>query len=256
MHNGLAVLAAGTSSLYIAVSQAMNYQSVQLDPLNSPHPIPWNWVMATLDTLPLEGAPRREPSSAPKTHYFRTHSLLSPNGRYAAYSRIQMVADPQIFQSKVSSILFIEDLQTGNLQAITPTSPLANNPFVATEAGDLGSISIVIPVSWSASGDRLLAREFESLFCSDIASDYAVIVDCQNSRASTICPTRTHYTTAILLGWSQTHPDRALFRAGSMGENNWHLWSVAADGLTTQADEDEPLMFGQSVNSVWTGPQG
>lgn len=230
----------------------MNYQSVQLDPLNSPHPIPWNWVMATLDT----GSPEREPPChAPKMHYFRTHSLLSPDGQYAAYSRIQMLAAPQVFQSKVSSILFIENLRTGNLQAITPTSPLANNPFAATEAEDLGGISIVIPISWPAAGDRLLAREFESIFCSDIASDYAVIVDCQNSRASTVCPTRTHYTTAILLGWSQNHPDRALFRAGSIGEDNWHLWSVAANGQTIQADEDEPLTFGQSVNSVWTGPQ-
>ena len=77
--------------------------SVQLDPLNSPFPIPWNWVLATLsDTQRTDS----------QTRYFRTQSLMSPDGRFAAYSRIQMVVEPDFTRSQVSSALFVEDMQT------------------------------------------------------------------------------------------------------------------------------------------------
>lgn len=192
---------------------------------------------------------------SPKLHYYRSQSLISPNGEYAAYSRIQMQVQPQFFQSRVSSILFLENLRTGDLQAITPTSPLADNPFINGETGLSGSISIVIPISWSESSDRLLAREFESLFCSDIASDYAVIVDCPHKRFSTIAPTHVQYTNAILLGWSQSQPEQALFRVGDMGDDAWHLWRVDRTGQTTRAHDDQPMAYGQTVSSVWMGPQ-
>lgn len=225
----------------------MSHQSVQLDPLNSPHPVPWNWVLATLAAV--------EPNGTPQLHCYRSQSLISPDGQYAAYSRIQMQVQAEFFRSRVSSILFVENLRTGDLQAITPASPLADNPFFADGGDILGSISIVIPVSWSESGDRLLAREFESLFCSDIASDYAVIVDRRLNRISTVSPTRMQYTNAVLLGWSHDHPDRALFRAGTMGEEEWPLWSVDVSGQTARANYDRPITFGQSVGSVWMGPQ-
>jgi hypothetical protein len=114
---------------------------------------------------------------------------------------------------------------------------------------------MIVPVSWSAESDRLLAREFESLFSSDMASDYAVIVDCSTKRVSTVAPTSISYTHAILLGWSQAHPDRALFMAGNLGEGDWPLWTVAASGETELATGDRPLVLGQTVSNLWMGPQ-
>jgi hypothetical protein len=225
----------------------MSQQSVQLDPLNSPHPIPWNWVMVTAQSTI---------ASAAKLHYYRSQSLISPDGVYAAYSRIQMQVGAEFFHSRVSSVLFVENLKTGDLQAITPTAPLADNPFMPEEDRLQGSISIVIPVSWSETGSHLLAREFESLFCSDMASDYAVIVNLPEQRVSTIAPTRIQYTYAVLLGWSASHPTQALFRVGELGNDLWHLWTVDVSGQTLPAQDDRPVTFGQSVSSVWMGPQG
>lgn len=188
-------------------------------------------------------------------HYYRSQSLLSPNGEFAAYSRIQMQVQPQYFESQVSSVLFLENLRTGDLQAITPDSPLADNPFVQGESPVLGSISIVIPIAWSATGDQLLAREFESLFGSDLASDYAVMVDLRRKQVNTIAPTQIQYTTAVLLGWSQVYPEQALFRVSNLGDPIGQLCVVSASGETIAIQDDRPVTFGQSVNSVWTGPQ-
>ncbi len=198
------------------------------------------------------------PSEAPpKLHYYRSQSLLSSDRRFASYSRIQMQAKAEFYGSSVSSILFLENLETGDLQAVTPTSPLADNPFLNQDGADLaGKISIVIPVSWSESGDRLLARVFESLFCSDIASDYAVVIDRTANRISTIAPTCIQYTTAILLGWSQVHPGRVLFRVGNLGEENWRLFAVDPNGQAFSAEGDKPVTFGQVVSSIWMGFPG
>ncbi len=114
---------------------------------------------------------------------------------------------------------------------------------------------MVIPVAWSETGDRLLAREFESLFGSDIASDYAVLMDCSRNRVKTLSPSHIQYTNAILLGWSKRDPEQVLFRAGILGEEQWQQWTVDAAGQTTLAKGDQPLIFGQVLSSVWTGPQ-
>ncbi|NJK52312.1 MAG: hypothetical protein HC936_04850 [Leptolyngbyaceae cyanobacterium SU_3_3] len=221
----------------------MNFQSTQHDPLNSPHPIPWSWVMAHLND-----------SSQPQ-HYYRSHSLLSPDGQYKAYSRIQLYVEPEFYRSRVSSVLFLENLKTGDLQAITATSPFAENPFIGNSSELEGTISIVLPISWSEAGDRLLAREFESVFCSDIASDYALIWHRSSNSASTVAPTGIQFTNAILLGWSQEWCDRVLFRAGMMGEETWPLWVVDAEGETWATEDDRPSTHGQVLNSIWAGAQ-
>jgi hypothetical protein len=220
---------------------------VQIDPLDSPHPIPWGWVMATLNA--------NTSSNLSGLYYYRSQSLLSPDGDYAAYSRIQMQVEPDYFRSYVTSVLFLENLRTGDLQAITPTSPLADNPFLNRGTHQEGQISIAIPVSWSETGDRLLAREFESMFGSGLASDYAVIVDRSRNQTDTIAPTHIRYTNAVLLGWSQIYPERVLFRAGMMGDENWQQWSVERTGRTELAKGDRPIIFGHTSSSVWTGPQ-
>lgn len=224
----------------------MNSPSVRIDPLDSPYPIPWNWVWATQ----TEAQPRRV------QRYYRTQALLSPDGEYAAYSRLQMQVAPEFTESWVSSVLFVESLQTGDLHTIVITSPLADNPFAPEEVGDRrGTISMVIPIAWSEGGDRLLAREFESAFGSDIASDFAVLWDRPSRQSCTIAPTGISFTHAILLGWSRVHPDRALFRAGTLGEPDWSCWSVDATGKTELAQEDGAIAFGQPMSNVWMGPQ-
>jgi hypothetical protein len=225
----------------------MSQHFIQVDPLDSPHPIPWNWVLATLSAS--------HSSHLTGTYCYRTQSLISPNRTYAAYSRIQMQVERDYFGSHVTSVLFLENLESGDLQAITPTSPLANNPFLNTGNDLRGHISIVIPVSWSEAGDQLLAREFESILGSDIASDYGVIVDRSRSRVHTIAPTRIRYTNAVLLGWSQLYPERVLFRAGMMGDEHWQQWTVDSMGHTLLARGDRPSIFGQAMNSIWMGPQ-
>ncbi|NEQ23752.1 MAG: hypothetical protein F6K28_32335 [Microcoleus sp. SIO2G3] len=220
--------------------------SMQIDPLNSPHPIPWNWVLTM----------QAEAIDTPKLRYYRSQSLISPDGEYAAYSRIQMQTATDWMQCHVSSVLFVENLRTGDLQTITASSPLSENPFMAREAIEQGTIAILIPIAWSAEGDRVLAREFESLFCSDIASDYAVVWDRKLNRTYTIAPTRISYSNAILLGWSRHQPNHVLFQAGELGDEAWPLWSVDLSGQTIAAlPEDEPITYGRVVNNVWAGPQ-
>jgi hypothetical protein len=226
----------------------MKQQSVQLDPLNSPFPVPWNWVLAT----------QAESTSAhtPKTRYYRSQSLISPDNQYAAYSRIQMQVMPEFTRSRVSSVLFVENLRTGDLQTIPAESPFADNPFIGnSEAKRPGTIAILIPVGWSENSDRILAREFEAIFGSDIASDFAVIWDRRLNRVRTIAPSGIQYSNAILLGWSQMHIDCVLFQVGNLGDEEWLIWSVDLGGQTTMATRDHPVTFGKVITSLWTGPQ-
>ena len=221
---------------------------VQIDPLDSPHPVPWNWVLATNAQLSA--------SNSFGLRYYRSQPLLSPDGKYAAYSRISMKGQPQLYNSRVTSVMFLENLQTGDLRTITASSPLSDNPLVGSEAGDMpGTFSILIPVSWSGSSDRLLARQFEGIFNTGDATDYAVIWDRSQNRVTTVAPQGVDYSNAVLLGWSQIDSDRVLFRAGELGEENWPVLSVDFSGNTALALEDEPIVYGKLVNQVWTGPQ-
>ncbi|WAL58735.1 hypothetical protein [Thermocoleostomius sinensis] len=222
--------------------------SVQVDPLNSPYPVPWNWVMATLSD--------RHSLSQSRSCYYRSQSLISPDGEYAAYSRIQVQLSPEYTRSQVASVLFLENLKTRDLQTIAASSPFANHPFAPNEIQDYaGTIAILIPVAWSQSGDRVLAREFESVFGSDIASDFAVVWDRHLNKTYTIAPTQVHYSHAVVLGWSQSHPDQVLFRAGMMGNEHWPLYVVDLRGRTASVTHDQPVAFGQVVHSLWAGPQ-
>lgn len=230
----------------------MTQQFVQLDPLDSPYPIPWNWVLATQ----AEHSSDTTDWAAPRLCYYRTQALISPDGQYAAYSRVQMQVATDLVHSQVSSTLFLENLRTRDLQTLAATSPFSNNPFAPdAEPNQLGTIAVLIPVAWSAESDRLLAREFESLFGSDIASDYAVIWDRQSRQVRTLAPAGMQYTNAILLGWSQAHPNQALFRICNLGDPNTQLCSVDLSGQTNLVPIDQPLSFGQVMNNIWAGPQ-
>lgn len=230
------------------IAQDMTQTGVQLDPLDSPHPIPWSWVLATHAEMSA--------NNSSGVRYYRSQSLLSPDGKYAAYSRLQMEGQPELYKSRITSVMFVENLETGDLRTITASSPLADNPLLSTQEADIaGTIAILIPVSWSKSSARILARQFEGILSTSDASDYAVIWDRQQNRTTTLVPKAVPYDYAVLLGWSQTNPDRVLFRAGEMGNEQWPVWSVDLNGQTALALEDEPSVYGQVVNQVWAGPQ-
>lgn len=220
----------------------------QTDPLDSPHPVPWNWILTTQEQVSsAKGAGVR---------FYRTPSLVSPDGQYAAYSRIQIQVKSEMYKSRVSSVMFVENLATGNLRMVSANSPLANNPLKKNEPADMpGVISILMPVSWSQKGDRLLARQFEGQFNTSDASDYAVVWDRQQNRAKTLSPSKIEYSQAVLLGWSQTKPDQVLFRAGELGDGKPPLWAVNLGGQTVAAKKDQPIVFGRSVANTWAGPQ-
>ncbi|NET39145.1 MAG: hypothetical protein F6K19_45440 [Cyanothece sp. SIO1E1] len=225
-----------------------NPSESHLDPLNSPYPLPWGWLIGNQNRVATAGISLRS--------YYRTESLISPDGRYATYSRIQTQLFPDFTQSQVSSILFLEDLNSGDLHTITAASPLSKNRFNSNAASIPGSITILIPVAWSETGDRMLAREFESLFGTDLASDYAVIWDRRSNQTHTVTPTQIEYTHAVLMGWSQSSPQHVLFQAGQVGDERQSLWQVDQLGNTIAAiADDQPIVYGKTVTYTWTGPQ-
>lgn len=256
-HAGDCVPAIVPSTEYIASSQpalqiAQECQEalspeVPADPLNSNYPVPWNWVMATYADL--------KENPHPEPRYYRSPALISPDGLYAAYSRIAMQVKEQLFGSRVSSVMFLENLQTGELQTITASSPLAGDTLGGVGQHQPGAISMLIPVSWSQEGDRLLARQFEGLFSASDASDFAVVWNRNTKITSTIAPVRVQYTNAVLLGWSTLYPQQVLFRAGSLGEESWPLWAVDIYSETTLANDDKPIVYGRFQQPAWTGPQ-
>ncbi|NEO75506.1 MAG: hypothetical protein F6J99_04270 [Moorea sp. SIO4G3] len=227
-----------------AIKPDLTEPYVQSDPLNSPYPIPWNWVLETHAELVA--------NQSFGSRYYRSQSLVSPDGKYAAYSRIQLQAQPELYRSRISSVMFLENLQTGDLRIITASSPLANH---INDDKLSGAISILIPVSWTESSDRLLGRQFEGFFNTSDASDYAVIWDRNQNTVTTLAPKRIHYTNALLLGWSQANPDQVLFQAGELGNEYWPMWSVEPNGYTALTFEDEPMVYGESVEHIWSGAQ-
>jgi hypothetical protein len=236
-----------------AINQSQE-QPQQVDPLDSPYPIPWSWIMDTQEEFSQK--------NASGFRYYRSPSLISPDGKYAAYTRLQMQVEPELFRSRVTSVLFLEDLSTGDLQVIQADSPLAKHLLEVGEAQDeaeelMGAISILMPVSWSANGDRLLARQFEGFFSTSDASDYAVIWNRQTNQMTTLSPNETEaeYNQAVLLGWNQEEPEQVLFQAGLLGEEDWSVWSVALNGQTALARQNHPITYGQMVSHSWTGSQ-
>lgn len=219
--------------------------------------------MASLAEKSIQSANSQPQASQPGAirqaasfRYYRSQSLISPDGQFAAYSRIQLQISPEVTQNRVASILFVERLATGELQTVTPAAPFADNPFVADAVlNQPGTIAMLIPIAWSEDSERLLAREFESKFGSGLASDFAVIWERRLNRTYTLAPTQIPYSNAVLLGWSQACPNHVLFRAGQMGEENWPLYAVDSGGQTLHLVNDQPLAFGQYANSFW-GPQG
>ncbi|MEH2456878.1 hypothetical protein [Nostoc sp.] len=233
-------------------------QAEQIDPIGSPHPIPWKWITATQEAIGSKGGSG--------VRHYRSIPVVSPDGKYAVYSRVQLEVKPQMYNSRVTSILFVQDMQTKRLWVMASTTavsdPLLNTKAtkaaLSEETNTNGQIGVLVPVSWSEKGDRFLARKFEGIFNTGDSTDSAVIWDRQKNHANTVAPAHEedHEQIAVLLGWSKSQPDHVLFRAGELGEENWPLMQVANDGKTiTTTDEDQPITFGKKVTEIWAGPQ-
>jgi hypothetical protein len=229
-------------------------EAVQQDPIGSPHAIPWVWIQATQETISSKGGSG--------VRYYRSVPVISPDGRYAMYSRVKLEVKPQMYNSRVTSVLFVEDRQTKQLHVVSSTAPI-NDPLlnvqVASANGDAqGTIAVLVPVSWSQKGDRFLARKFEGAMNTSDATDHAVIWDRGQNRSQSVTPSQEEnkHEIAVLLGWSKTQPDQVLFRAGELGEEQWPLLTVGYDGKTVAAtNADQAVTYGQRVKEVWAGPQ-
>ncbi len=235
-------------------------QTAQLDPIGSPYPIPWQWIQSTQEAMSSKGGGVR---------YYRSVPVVSPDGKYAVYSRVQLEVNPQMHNSRVSSVLFIEDRQTKNLRVVSSTSynrdALLNVKLSSPDPNGEGTIGVLVPLSWSQKGDRFLARRFEGVFNTSDASDSAVIWDRQKNNTNTVAPgnvenggsnEQEHDKISVLLGWSKTEPDNVMFRTGELGDENWPLVTVSSDGKTGAATEvDQPITYGEQITQVWAGPQ-
>jgi len=233
-------------------------QIEQIDPIGSPHPIPWKWITATQEAIGSNGGSG--------VRHYRSVPVVSPDGKYAVYSRVQLEVKPEMYNSRVTSVLFVQDMQTKELWVMASTSPVSD-PLLKVKAVKAafpeetdtnGQIGVLVPVSWSEKGDRFLARKFEGIFNTGDSTDSAVIWDRQKNHVNTVAPANEeeHEKIAVLLGWSKIQPDHALFRAGELGEENWPLMQVANDGKTvTTTDDDQPITFGKKITEIWAGPQ-
>jgi len=241
----------------IPVSERPNESEMaQTDPIGSPHPIPWQWILATQEAIGAKGGSG--------VRYYRSIPVISPDGKYAIYSRVQMEVKPEMHNSRVNSVLFVEDRQTKRLRVMTSTSvvidPLLKRQAISSAQGDNdGKIGVLVPVSWSEKGDRFLARKFVAIFNTADATDQAVIWNRQQDHLNVVSPVQSqddHEKIAILLGWSKKQPNNVLFRAGELGEENWPLLQVANDGRTVDisAEGDQAVTFGEK-GSIWADPQ-
>ncbi len=228
-------------------------QQASEDPLGSAYPIPMKWITATTESMAPRGGGVR---------YYRSVPVVSPDGRYAVYSRVQLEVKPEMHNSRVSSVLFIEDRQTKKLRVVSSTSRNSDvliNVKAEPDANREGTIGVLVPVSWSQGGDRFLARRFEGVMNTSDVMDYAVVWHRDKNYTNTVGPAyqeSDHEKISILLGWSKSQPNHALFRTGEMGDENWPLVTVADDGKTTSAaDVDQPVTFGNQAVEVWAGPQ-
>lgn len=217
---------------------------VQLDPLNSPHPVPWNWILAAHNAALA--------ANHFTAQHYRSAALRSPDGSCLAYSRIHLELQPQLHACEVSSILLIENLVQGTLQSIPASSPFSSTWQGGLEDG-AGAISIVMPVGWNQEGDQLLARQFEGRFCSSLATDYALLWNRQSGQTQLLTP--RGFEQAVLLGWSNLQPQSLLFEAGDLSQAKLPRWRLDPSGVAIPAEADEAVSFGEMVADVLTGPQ-
>ena len=217
------------------------------DPLNSPFPMPWQWILETQAAVTAGKHPGKE--------LYRSPSLYNPEHQLMAYCRVRLDLKPLMHQGRITSTLFVENFQTGTLHTVIAKSPLTPNPFQTGKTFDEpGIMSLIMPVSWSADGTKLLSRQFEGFLGSCDISDFGVVWDGITEETITLTPSDTiDYTHAVLLGWSEADPGAILFRTECLGDDHCKYWAVSPDGKTVSVNNDSGLVFGEFSNNIWSG---
>jgi hypothetical protein len=203
------------------------------DPLNSAYPIPWAAIW--------ENQTKATQTGKVLTLRYLSGKVTSPDGQQQAHSEINLQLSPELTQSYVSSKLIIADAKGKVLQRIPSTLHLGDGKVKETTAIPVGTLSILVPATWSQDGQQLLARQFEAVLGSDVSSDYALVWNRKTQMVKTVTPTPQNYDTAILLGWSPRNPDRVLFRTTVLGEQQTNLVAVTHDGTTIAFEGNQPL---------------
>lgn len=222
------------------------------DPLNSPYPVPWAWITSTQQDYAEQ--------QRSGLRYYRSPALVSPSGQYAAYSRIEVRAEPNSYESKVLGVMFVENLETGKLQVVRAHSPIASYiQKVGEDSPEMaGVISILLPASWSEQGEQLLARQMEGAFNSSDISDYGVVWHGGQVQTISATPQATMEASATLLGWQREASGQVLFQVSHFDnyeEADSSLVSVNINGTIQEAQAPAVIAHGKRVSRSWTGVQ-
>jgi hypothetical protein len=212
------------------------------DPLHSAYPIPWSMIWQNQTQATQTGKVM--------TLRYASGAIASPDGQRTAHSEIHLQLHPEITQSHVMSHLIITDAKGAEIQRIASSLHLGDGMLKETSGtAAVGTLSILMPATWSKDGQQLLARQFEAVFGSDISSDYALIWNRKTQQVKTVAPVPQDYDTAILLGWSHRNPDQILFRTTILGEQNTALVAVNRDGTTIASEGDRILPLSQIMTA-------
>ena len=206
------------------------------DPLQSAYPMPWRWVWGM----------QTQAERTRRSLWGSTQSpvLVSPDGRYRVFSRVQILAHRDYTRTQVNSTLHIR--QVGG------ALPMVVRPLGQPKVVQPGQIWVLVPVSWSADGSQLLVRQVFGWFGSSEISDSALVWHTDGRGVRSVAPQAVAHTHSLLLGWSREAPTSILFETRLLGLERPSLWQVGLDGLTLTAREDEPVTYGQSQGETWT----
>ena len=217
------------------------------DPLNSAYPVPWGMIWKNQTQATQTGKVM--------TLGYVSGAIASPDGQRNAHSEISLELHPDVTQSRVASHLIITNAKGAEVQRIASSMHLGDGMVKETSGtAAIGTLSILMPATWSKDGQQLLARQFEAVFGSDVSSDYALVWNRNTQQVKTVAPAPQDYDTAILLGWSHRNPDQILFRTAILGEKNTALVAVNYDGITVASEGDRILPVGQV--KMMTAPAG
>ncbi|APB34482.1 hypothetical protein GlitD10_2153 [Gloeomargarita lithophora Alchichica-D10] len=206
------------------------------DPLQSAYPMPWCWVWGM----------QTQAQRTRRSLWGTTQSpvLVSPDGRYSVFSRVQILAHRNYTRTQVTSTLHIR--RPGG------ALPIVLRPLGQPRAVQPGQIWVLVPVSWSADGSQLLVRQVAGWFGSSEISDSALVWQNDGAEVRAVMPQAVTHTHSLLLGWSRETPTSILFETRLLGLERASLWQVGLDGLTLAAREDAPVTYGQSQGEAWT----
>jgi hypothetical protein len=203
------------------------------DLLNSQYAVPWQTIQQAQDTVTRTGQAQ--------SFRYRSPVSIAPDQQTQAYSELHLTLHPKPSHSFINSQLIIETkTQTYRLPSTLHLELAAQS---STSTATPGTFSIILPAAWSADGQSLLLRQFEGLFGSDVASDYALVWQSSQPALQSYRPTAVDYDSATLMGWSQNRPGEILFQTRLLGNPTSQLVTVSPQNSSTTlaSSSDRPM---------------